>query len=317
MVSNAPSRPDISAIDAAQAALAHTRVALFPIRFQKWIVLGFLAFLDQCGRTFNGGGSSWRDGRNHPSWEGTGGVGEKVARAIDTAAAWLSAHAAWVAIGATLGLLAICLIVAVVLWVNARGTFMYLDAVSGGRTDLGRSWTQHARAADSYFGLRFALALVMLAVVLFAGGIVGVGLLAFASGRLEGATGPLVLIALVPVVALVIIALPLLALAGMALRDFVAPLQVVTGLGPGPAARVLEGLLVANPGAFIVYLLLKLLIVIATGMVVVVGGCLTCCLGFLPVVLQTLFQPLFFFERSFPLFLLKQMGYDVPARLAS
>jgi hypothetical protein len=317
LASTTPARPAISAIDAAQAALAHTRTALFPIRFQKWIVLGFLAFLDQCGRTFNGGGSSWRDGRKHASWGGADGVGEKVARAVDTAAAWLSAHAAWVAIAATLGLLAICVVVGVVLWVNARGTFIYLDAVSGGRTDVGRSWKQHARAADSYFGLRFALALVVLAVVLFVGGLVGVALLAFASGRLEGATGPLLLIALVPVVALLLIALPLLALAGMALRDFVAPLQVATGLGCGPAARVLEGLLIANPGAFIVYLLLKLLVVMLTGMVVVVGGCLTCCLGFLPVVLQTLFQPLFFFERSFSLFLLKQMGYDLPARLGS
>jgi len=33
------------------------------------------------------------------------------------------------------------------------------------------------------------------------------------------------------------------------------------------------------------------------------------------VVMQTVFQPLFYFERAFPLFLLRQMGHDLPGRL--
>ena len=124
------------------------------------------------------------------------------------------------------------------------------------------------------------------------------------------------LAAMVPVLVLLALALPLLALAGLALRDFVAPLQLATGLPCGAAARLLESLVVAQPGAFVLYLLLKLLVVVATGLVVVIGGCLTCCLGFLPVVMQTVFQPLFHFERGLSLMLLRQMGYDVAARLA-
>jgi hypothetical protein len=105
-----------------------------------------------------------------------------------------------------------------------------------------------------------------------------------------------------------------LALAALALRDFVAPLQMATGLPCGAAARLLESLAVAQPGAFVLYLLLKLLVVIATGVVVVIGGCLTCCLGFLPIVLQTIFQPLFHFERGISIALLRQMGYDAVRR---
>ena len=319
MASTTPPAPSISAIDAAQAAIEHTRKTLFPIRVERWIVLGLFAFLDQCGRTFNGGGGPGGDGGPAGGdWPRNGrGVGEELARVVDTATAWLAAHAAEVAIGVVLGLIAIGLLVALVLWVNARGTFMYLDGVASGRTDVSRSWKEHARAANSYFGWRLALALATLAVILFAAGLVAVGVVAFARGRLEGATGPVLLVALVPVLVVLLLALPLLALVGMALRDFVAPLQLTTGLGCGTAARVLEGLVIANPGAFIVYLLLKLVVVALTGVIVFVGGCLTCCLGFLPVVLQTLFQPLFFFERSFSLFLLKQMGHDLPARLGS
>ena len=33
--------------------------------------------------------------------------------------------------------------------------------------------------------------------------------------------------------------------------------------------------------------------------------------------LQIVFQPVFFFERAFSIFLLKQMGHDVPARLGA
>ena len=139
---------------------------------------------------------------------------------------------------------------------------------------------------------------------------------AFVAGRLQQTGGWLMLAAMAPVLILLALALPLLALAGLALRDFVAPLQLATGLPCGAAARLLESLVVAQPGAFVLYLLLKLLVVVATGLVVVIGGCLTCCLGFLPVVMQTLFQPLFHFERGLSIMLLRQMGYEISAQPA-
>ncbi|HET8645346.1 MAG TPA: hypothetical protein VFO85_07645, partial [Vicinamibacteria bacterium] len=45
-------------IDAARQALRHTRRHLFPPRPRAWLALGFVAFLDQCGRGtgFGGGG---------------------------------------------------------------------------------------------------------------------------------------------------------------------------------------------------------------------------------------------------------------------
>ena len=202
------------------------------------------------------------------------------------------------------------------LWVNARGVFMYADAVATGRAEVSRPWRQHAAAASSYFGWSLGITFAIVFTMLFAGGLVVATVFAFVAGRLQGTGGWLILAAMVPVLVLLALALPLLALAGLALRDFVAPLQLATGLPCGAAARLLESLVVAQPGAFVLYLLLKLLVVVATGLVVVIGGCLTCCLGFLPVVMQTVFQPLFHFERALSLMLLRQMGYDVAARLA-
>jgi hypothetical protein len=153
----------------------------------------------------------------------------------------------------------------------------------------------------------------MVLTLLLAAGLVAVTAYAFVLGRVEGTGGWLMVVAMLPVLLLLALAFPLLALAGMALRDFVAPLQMATGLPCGAAARLLESLVVAQPGAFVLYLVLKALVVVASGLVIVVGGCLTCCLGFVPVVMQTVFQPLFHFERGLSLSLLRQMGYDAGA----
>jgi len=315
MASTSVPGPQVSVTDAARDAIEHTRRNLFPIRVERWLVLGFLAFLDQCGRSLNVGGPGGGDGSG-PDWPRNGGEGwDEVARGLQTAQDWLVAHATEVAIGAVLGLALVTGVIAIVLWINARGTFMYLDNVASGRAEISRPWREHGRAAQSYFGWRLGLTLATFVVLLVSAGLVLVAVLAFVKGRLEDAAGGVTALALVPVLLLLLLALPLLALAGLALRDFVAPLQLTTGLTCGQAARVLEGLLVAHPGAFIVYLLLKLVLVVVTGVAVVVVGCLTCCLGFLPVVMQAIFQPLFFFERAWSLFLLRQMGHDLPARL--
>jgi hypothetical protein len=279
-------------------------------------VLGLLAFLDQCGRAFRGGlGSSSRgDGHGPGRWPPDL---DHVHAWLQRASEWLAAHAAVIAVCTLLGLLVFGLVAAAVLWLNARGVFMYADAVASGRAEVSRPWRQHAAAASSYFGWSLGITFALVFALLFAGGLAAATVFAFVAGRLQGTGGWLILAAMVPVLALIALALPLLALAGLALRDFVAPLQLATGLPCGAAARLLESLVVAQPGAFVLYLLLKVLVVVATGLVVVIGGCLTCCVGFLPVVMQTIFQPLFHFERGLSLMLLRQMGYDVSARRAT
>jgi len=311
--------PAVSPVDAARDAFDHTRRQLFPLRFEKWVLLGLLAFLDQCGRSLPGGGGSTGGGDGHgprvPG--GLPGDAADLAALLERATAWLSTHAAAVALGSVLGLLALALVVAIVLWFNARGVFMYLDGVATGRAEVARPWRQHAVAASSYFGWSLGISLAGVFTVLLAAGLVVATAMAFVAGRLQGTGGWLAVAAMLPVLALLLLALPLLGLARVAMRDFVAPLQVACGLPCGAAARVLESLVLQHPGAFVLYLLLKLLFVVVAGLMIAVGGCVTCCIGFLPVVMQVVFQPLFFFERAFSICLLRQMGHDVPARLGA
>jgi hypothetical protein len=67
----------------------------------------------------------------------------------------------------------------------------------------------------------------------------------------------------------------------------------------------------SSPLTFLAYLLLKIVFAILTAFTAILAGCLTCCIGFLPVISHTILQPLLYFERSWSLFILRQAGYDL------
>jgi hypothetical protein len=288
-------------LDAAQQAVEHTRRHLFPFRFERWLVLGFVAFLDQCGRS---GGSSF-------GVPGPGGFGEAggAARDVERGVAWLAAHVVLVSLIAGVLLAFTVALIALVLWVNSRGVFMYVDNVKSGRADVARPWREHAAHASSYFAWSFGLSMATLTAVL----LLVASMAAVAVLMVRGRPPTVVLgVAIVVALALVLLAVVLAsALATVALRDFVAPLQLATGRPCGESIRLFAALLRAHPGVFVVYLLLKLVVVFAVGVAAMVVGCSTCCCGFLPVVAQTVLQPAHYFERAWPLYLLRPLGYDL------
>lgn len=292
-----------SPVDAAVAAFEHTRRNLFPFQFQRWLTLGLAAFLDQCGR----GGAGGTGPGGMPPIPGGGSGGDVGTAASDAAAKLGSEIAIIVAVAAGI-LLVVLALVTLALWIGSRGTFVYLDNVAGGTAEISRPWREHARLAGSYFRWQLALAFGLLfgLLVLVAA---GVGL-ALTVGRSDGGAAVLTvgLVLLVPLVILTAIGA---ALFSMALRDFVAPLQMATGTACGPALRVLVTLLKAHPVAFLLYVVLKIAFAVVQAVIVFAAMCVTCCCVLIPVVTQTALQPLFFFERSWPLFLLRQMGYDI------
>lgn len=286
-----------SALDAAQRAVAHTRATLFPFRFERWVVFGLAAFLDQCGRRAGLGFNIPSPGR-----AGTDG------RELPAALGWLAAHALLVALLAAAVLALVVVLAAVVLYVNSRGVFMYIDAVATGRAEIRRPWLEHADRASSYFGWAFGLTLVSLLGVVFA--LLAGAAVAVKALRPAGLS-PLGVVALLALGAALLAFLLVASLASLLLRDFVAPLQLATGLSCGGALRLVTGLLAAHPGTFAVYVLLKVAFALMLGALMLVSACVTCCCALLPVVCQTLFQPAFFFERAWSLYLLRAMGFDV------
>ena len=300
---------NVSPIDAAQQALQHTRRQLFPFRFERWLALGFAAFLDQCGRTQTGFSTGFPGGPSGPHG-GEHAPGE----VLSQAAAWLGAHVMLVMAIAAVALVLILCFTALVLWINSRGVFIYLDAVATGRADVSRPWREHAAKADSYFAWSFGLSLGALTGIILM--VVTAAIVVFRVVRGQGGFGASLVVALVVLGSLLLIFVLAFALASVALRDFVAPLQMRTGLSCGACIGLFLGLLRQYPGALVVYVLLKLVFFVALAFVVTVAACVTCCCALVPVVTQTLLQPAFYFERAWPLFLLRPMGYDLVTPIA-
>jgi hypothetical protein len=296
--------PRVSPLDAIGEAIDHTKRNLFPFRFDRWLALGFVAFLDQCGR---GGGTNFRvptPGSGGGTRGGGGGATEM--RAVTD---WLGSHVALV-VGITAVVLTLIIaLIALVVWINSRGAFMYLDNVATGRADVVRPWREHADRAHSLFAWRFVIGIATLMGVAVLVGLAGLLVFAYAKGRLAGFAALAVgLLVLLPILLVMIVAS---AVVSMALRDFVAPLQWRLGVSCGEAARVLGPLVNAHRGSFAAYVGLKVAFGVTAAIVTLAAGCLTCCCGFLPVVSQTLLQPLFYFERAWSLVFLRQLGHDV------
>jgi hypothetical protein len=292
-----------SPVEAAREAYEHTRRSLFPFRFEHWLTLGLVAFLEQCGRGGMGGalpgappGAGWPSSSTAPG-------------DLSDVGAWFTAHLA-VIVATAIGVLALVIIlVAVMVWIGSRATFVYIDDVATGRGELARPWRDHAEKAQSYFAWRFGLAAALLvSIALLIVLAAGAAFLIAKGGAAGAGVGALLLIAIVPVFFLALVAG---GLGAMALRDFVAPLQMHTQASCGPAARRLADLVRAHPLPFLMYVVLKIVFEMARGMVMVVGACVTLCCILLPVVTQTALQPLFFFERAWSLFFLRQMGHDL------
>jgi hypothetical protein len=295
--------PEPSPLEAATAAYEHTRRHLFPFQFERWLALGLVAFLDQCGRGGMGFGPNLRVGNPFPVG-GSSGVGD----AHDTlgrVGAWMGAHVGLVVGLAALGIALIVAFAALVLWINSRAVFVYVENVATGGTEIARPWRAHAERAWSYFGWRFGLALAFMVAVF---SLVGLGIAAVLTLPHHGYQFVLSLLVLVPLLLLLILAGGLLSLA---LRDFAAPIQMAAGVSCGAALRLVVGLVRAHPLAFFLYVVLKVAFGIAQGVVLLVAACFTCCCILIPVVTQTFLQPLFFFERAWPLYLLREMGYDL------
>jgi hypothetical protein len=309
---SAPALPaaEPSPFEAAREAFEHTKRLLFPFRFERWLTLGFVAFLDQCGRGGVGGtvpGGPPGGGIPSPR-TGSGGLSDL--------GSWFNAHMGVIVAFAIGALVVIVAVVALMLWIGSRATFVYIDNVATGRAEVSRPWSAHAERANSYFAWRFGLAAAFLAAIAVMVAVaVGAALLIARGGVAGAGVGAVVLILLVPVFFVLLLAG---GLSAMALRDFVAPLQMFTGTSCGPAVRLLVGLVRAHPVPFLLYVLLKVVFEVAQGVLLVFAACFTLCCILLPVVTQTALQPLFFFERAWSLFVLRQMGYDLvgggPAR---
>jgi hypothetical protein len=296
-----PETPKVSALHALSQAIEDVRARLFPFRLEFWLILGLCSFLEQCGS-----GGRFPTVPTFPSQGGGGSYGHGGDEGFSEITSWVSDHILLIMLGASIVLAVVVVFMAIATWIGSQGTFLYIEGVARGETDITRAFKANKDKANSFFAFRFVLGLVVLLSLLT---FLAMLFLLFAASASDSGPGSIAVAALFVVVALAAFALIFgSSLLGLVLRDFVAPIQWAEGRSCLEALRAFGPLLARYPGEFLIYFFVKLAVGVLTGFVML-ATCCFCCLAFVPVVGQTLLQPILFFERAWSLRFLEQMGY--------
>ncbi len=287
---------NLSVIAPVDPALRFTRGLLFE-RFDlaKWFALGFTAFLASLGQ---GGGFNPGLGGGDRSRAGDG--------ASEILSGWIRHHLALVlAAGAAILLLALALGL-LFTWLSSRGKFMFLDNLVKGRAEVADPWRRFQAPGNALFLFRVGVGFAALAVSL---SVAACGLL-LAYPDLRGhRLGPRSVVALCLGLFLLLVLAVVLGLLRLVVEDFVVPLVYRRGLSPLAALRLFrDEMLAGHEGALLLYVLARIVIALAAGVLVLLGTCLTCCIAGLPYLSSVAFLPLIVFTRAYSLYFLAQFG---------
>jgi hypothetical protein len=289
------SEPKIEIFKPFGDAFELTKKILFqPFDLKKWCVIGFAAFLANLnvggftGFRFPGGGN-WT---NHVFPQR-----ENIRSFLDQLGpVW------WTLIGVGI-LLAVALFV-VLLWVRARGHFVFIDSITHNRAAIVQPWNEYRVEGNSYFvfSLLATLALVVL--------IIGIALVVMVPALIMSGHHHSGLI-FVPLL-LILLILPLVFFFATVMQ-FVAPVMYRQRIHAWPAFLALFEVLGKHFVSFLLYFLFSIVLGIAIAIVAVTATCLTCCIAAIPYVGTVMLLPIYVFMQSFPLLFIRQFGpnYDV------
>lgn len=245
------------------------RMLFRPFRLGAWLTLGFAAFLSEYRFHFGGRHGVHHD---HGHWNGEGmGMGH-VVRSI---AAFLL-HPVWGAIAISILTLALIAVV-VLLWLSSRMKFVFLDDVANERPAIVTPWTRWARQGNSLFAwwLVFSMVVIVGLIVVFLP-VIPVLLAAVANSDYK-------MLAIASLVGWALLMAPIALVIGFVLLflfQFVVPIMAAQNLGVMAGWRQFFSLFGRNPGAFLVYGLLFIVIRIAEFFAIATLGLSTCCVGF-------------------------------------
>jgi hypothetical protein len=288
-----------------------------PFHFSKWLALGFTAWL--AGLTSNGGGGSgsgsWNvgsapDAPNEPE-EAVESVTAVLRETLERSVQWLSDNPLWLIAG-VFGCALLITLFLVILWVSSRGKFMFLDNVVYNRAEVVAPWKRYRRLANSHFSFQLVFSLLMIGIVI--GSILAILGLGGAAWQADiPRTIPCFLLALGgPVLLAIILSVIFIQ---YFLDAFVVPIMHRYGLPVMAAWSRFGQIFRRHPGTLLVSGLFLFVLVIAAGVAVVLTGFLTCCLGFvllmIPYVGTVLILPIPVTYRAFTVALLDQIdpGY--------
>ena len=278
------------------------RILFQPFDLNKWCVIGFAAFLASLagGAHFNFTGFN----RKH-DWRWS--ISSARHNIIPT-----GGHLpGWVIPLAIVFVLFVIALVVVLLWLGARGRFMFVDCIVRNRGAIKEPWREFRKEGNSFFGLSILVILLLLIVA-------AIGALPFfLPVILHGNAAPYRTALIAGMISLVTL-LVLLAFAWNLISQLIVPVMYRKRCRAVVAFRDVIDLILNHPAPLILYFLFFIVLAIASVIVGCLVACLTCCIAAIPYVGTVILLPLHVLVAGFTLFFLRQFGveYDVWAGVA-
>ena len=279
-------------------ALEWTKQVLFrPFDLEKWLVIGFAAFLSHLaggsGTGFNFNPASFR---NRGNWD---------FRTTSHNLYSTSDHVSlWLILFVTAAILVIMIaVVLALLWIGCRGRFIFVDCVVRNRGAIKEPWRELGEVANSFFGFLLVTLLIFVLMAFVAG---SPFILWLALHHGDVSFGPAMVLGIGLWIAFVFI----FALAWGLISQFMIVTMYRRRCGAVEAFRSTVSLMMSDPVPFILYILFLFVLTILVAMISCVATCVTCCIAAIPYVGTVILLPLYVFLTAYPLLFARQFGSD-------
>ncbi len=298
-----------SPVAALSTALASTRRQLFePFDAARYAALAFCVWLAQLGgaggMSPGVGGNPVPGGGARPSGPIEAPDSAQLQEVTTTLAPWLPVIAAGVIVAAVVGFV----VGAGLLWLQSRGTFMVIHNLAKGESAVVEPWNAHAKPANALFRFRLVVNALGGLVALAAGGVIA---WAVWGGLVAGAFAPALVAAAVAAGAIAAGILLVVGILDACSTEFVAPVMYVRRGSVRQGFRDVVGFATTDPGSFLLYLLLRVVVGIGVGVFTVLGTVLTCGFAMLPYVGTLVVLPALVYQRMYALHFMAGQADDL------
>jgi len=294
----------VSVVVPVSEAIDKTRQLLFqPFSMEKWFVLGFCAWL---ATLFNSGGFP---NLNFGHRDSCG--------SLSNAAQTIRENLLLISIVGSIVFLFILSITFVLLWLNCRGHFMFIDCLAKNKAQIAEPWKNYRQQANSLFWFRLAVGILCTVVMLAF--IVPIVFLAIACSTNQAFIVGLVL-SIAALVLLIIIASIVFGIIKAVTMDFVAQVMYIHKMKTVEAWKYFWPAFKQHFWKIILYYLFKILLSMGIGIMILSVTFFACCclcgvgiLLLIPYIGTVILLPVHSFLRLYPLCFLRQFGdaYDV------
>jgi hypothetical protein len=286
----------ISVVDPVSTAIDHTKLVLFsPFDLEKWLVLGFSAWLAFLGETGSRTNLNWNlpGRRNH----------QAPMEMVDSVRYWIEDHLELFLFIVAVVIPLFLFVTVVLYWLSSRMKFVFVDGVVRNQAAVVEPWKRYAAVGNSLF--RFRVLVGLCALALF-GVLIWMTAISVWPSLRDQSLGFAAIFVLVLALFVWMVLIFFLLMLQLVVNDFVVPVMYVRGCRVGPALSESVSLIGANLGNFVLYVLLRIILAVAIGLIAFILVCCTCCVAALPYIGTVIMLPLYVFVRAYALHFFSQ-----------